>query len=238
MAFAPGEPGRLQSEDLNRVYADSHGTLWVSAVSTGLYRLDDPAAGRFTLFAPDLANPDRLPGSQTGAIVQDPAGGAPWLGFSAQGLVRFDPAKGRCQRFPHDPRDPRGFGAASVERLTFDRAGTLWVGCFTAGLNKYSPGRHEFNPLLPPGHARTDEEVVAAAACFLRAGRDGGRLWIGTRAGGLGEWDVAAGRLVALHRHDPADPASLPHNPVASVYEDRAGFLWVGSAAHGLARVR
>ena len=43
---------------------------------------------------------------------------------------------------------------------------------------------------------------------------------------GLDRVDRRTG-AVTHYRHDPADPASLSHDRVSSIYEDRAGRLWV-----------
>lgn len=59
-----------------------------------------------------------------------------------------------------------------------------------------------------------------------------GFLWFGT-VDGLDRYD---GYAFVHHRHDPADPASLPHNLVRAIHEDADGALWVGTQG-GVARL-
>mgnify|MGYP001985366064 CR=1 FL=1 len=60
-----------------------------------------------------------------------------------------------------------------------------------------------------------------------------GFLWFGT-LDGLDRYD---GYAFVTHRHDPADPTSLPHNLVRSLFEDADGTLWIGTQ-NGVARRR
>jgi signal transduction histidine kinase/ligand-binding sensor domain-containing protein len=57
-------------------------------------------------------------------------------------------------------------------------------------------------------------------------------MWFGTDDG-LNRYD---GYDVTGYRHDPADPHSLSHNRVRSLFEDAAGVLWVGTYGGGLNR--
>ncbi len=59
-----------------------------------------------------------------------------------------------------------------------------------------------------------------------------GFLWLGTQAG-LNRYD---GYGFEVYRHDPEDPASLPHDWIQALVEDPSGDLWVGTEGGGLAR--
>lgn len=59
-----------------------------------------------------------------------------------------------------------------------------------------------------------------------------GFLWFATH-GGLGRYD---GYEFRIFRHDPDDPLSINSNRVEALFEDRDGFLWIGTQQSGLAR--
>jgi signal transduction histidine kinase/CheY-like chemotaxis protein/ligand-binding sensor domain-containing protein len=58
-----------------------------------------------------------------------------------------------------------------------------------------------------------------------------GYIWIGTQRG-LARWD---GYRARTFLHNTADPSSLPGDFIQTLHVDRAGRLWVGTAAAGLA---
>ena len=57
-----------------------------------------------------------------------------------------------------------------------------------------------------------------------------GRLWIGTRGGGLDRFDRAEETFVHF-RHDSGDPHSLSHDVVLSTLQDGSGTMWIGTHA-------
>ncbi len=59
-----------------------------------------------------------------------------------------------------------------------------------------------------------------------------GFLWIGT-PDGLNRYD---GHGFKIYRHDPEDPASLPHNGISALYADRRGEIWVATVGSGFHR--
>lgn len=55
-------------------------------------------------------------------------------------------------------------------------------------------------------------------------------MWFGTQDG-LNRFD---GYLFTVYRNDPKNPASLSHNFIRALYEDRQGRLWIGTEDGGL----
>jgi diguanylate cyclase (GGDEF)-like protein len=53
-------------------------------------------------------------------------------------------------------------------------------------------------------------------------------VWIGARDAGLSHLDPRTG-AIAVHRNDPANPASISEDDVDALYRDRAGNLWIGT---------
>ena len=54
-----------------------------------------------------------------------------------------------------------------------------------------------------------------------------GFLWFGTNSTGLNRYD---GREIRVYRHDDRDSGSVSHNYIWSLFVDRHGVLWVGTA--------
>ncbi len=92
-----------------------------------------------------------------------------------------------------------------------------------SGPEEKLPGLPLFQ-MLDSGHGLPSNRTTA-----LAQDRDG-LLWIGTRDG-LASYDGVAFRI---HRHDPADAASLPGNSVQALHVDAENRLWVAVEGAGL----
>ncbi len=118
------------------------------------------------------------------------------------------------------PRD--GLPVESIEALTVDSSGMLWIGA-REGLFRYDGydfARYQHD-VEDPGSLR-DSWVKSI---FEDAS---GTLWIGTNSGGLHRFDRARGHFVAFG-HDPGNPASLSSNSVYAIAAAHPGSLWVGT---------
>ncbi|TAK07390.1 MAG: GGDEF domain-containing protein, partial [Rhizorhabdus sp.] len=76
-----------------------------------------------------------------------------------------------------------------------------------------------------------DQGLPHPVPTALAQDRDG-FIWIGTQ-GGLARWD---GYRFHSYKTNPAVPGSLPDDWIQTLHVDRAGRLWIGGGAGGLAR--
>jgi len=160
-------------------------------------------------------------------MLQDRAGFM-WF-VTEDGLNRFDGYSFSVYR--NEAGDPTTLSHNELKSVYEDRSGTLWVGAFAGGLNRFDPTtgtvvRYTHDPIRPEGLAA---ETVRAVV----EDRDG-HLWIGTQGGGLERFDPR-GSTFHHHRHDPSDPGSLPDDDVRALIVSSTGTLWVGTLG-GLAR--
>lgn len=105
----------------------------------GLERLQsyDPATGEFRSYAFDGATPDGLPKDQVFAVL--PASdGTLWLGTESNGLVRMDPATGRCTNNLGDVAAGRVQGIR-ILALAEDANGRIWYVADGVGLVRHEP---------------------------------------------------------------------------------------------------
>ena len=160
-------------------------------------------------------------------ILQDRRG---FLWFATRdGLSRFDGYK--VTSFRH-----QGTGTVShndIWAVYEDRAGskalsgTLWVGTYGGGLNKFDRATQTFtyyrhDPQNP--NSLSDDHVRA----IYEFSDEPGILWIATYGGGLNRFNTKDETFVH-YRHDPNDPRSLPNDQIWCMYEDKAGNLWLGT---------
>jgi diguanylate cyclase (GGDEF)-like protein len=182
--------GPLGDPYMNDAVLDGSGRLWV-ACSIGLASLG-PGATVARLVDPASEVGRMLTG---GVLALREAGrGRLWLGTS-QGLVLYDPASGRAQRYVHDAGDDRSLSDSFVYVLLVDPDGTLWAGT-QAGLNRApaTDGTPRFRR-YGVGDGLPDQTIDTLV-------RDAtGSLWVGTNRG-VARLDPARERFTALSPMD------------------------------------
>ena len=229
----------LGSATDNHVFAlqvDRGGRMWVGTAG-GLFVLERPLADpRVRRVEPDGPT---VSFGQVRALAEGPDGTL-WIGTLA-GLFRRLP-DGRIVR------DPIVAPIDEVRRLLIDRSGRMWASSLHGLILAVpAPLGASSNPLPPmallprcraasasslpslPGEACQFDALVPSPATVrsLWEGYDG-HVWIGTTRG-LIEFDGDIRTYSTRH--------GLSDDTVTAVAEDRAGQLWVGTDAGGVARL-
>ena len=140
-----------------------------------------------------------------------------------QGLIRHDGYE--FTMFSHAPVDSSSLSSDYVESLYIDGSGTLWVGTYGGGLNRFDAETQTFKSYRRDPN---DPYSLSSDSVTVMVEDRDGVLWIGTNWGGLNRFDRETERF-AHYRHDPADPTSLAHDAIRALYVDRPGTLWVGT---------
>ncbi|MBL8967098.1 MAG: hypothetical protein JNG85_08815 [Spirochaetaceae bacterium] len=215
-----GLPADRASRKVYAVAAGAAGVVWIGTDGGGLVARRPDGTSRVYRHAG--ADPDSLARDVVWALLEDPDGRL-WVGTEGGGLDRLDPATGRFEHFRHDPSDPSSIRGSSVRSIYRDSKGRLWIGTWDGGLSRLDPGAAGFANYGPrPG----DEESLADASvnCVFEDSR--GEVWIGTGGSGLARLDVETGRFRHYHEDE-----GLLGSTVYGITEDRAGRLWVATAA-------
>jgi len=126
--------------------------------------------------------PTNVPGI---AVVQDHQGFMWFAGHD--GLVRYDGYS--YTSYQHDPHDSTTLSFERLESLYIDHDGTLWVGTFGGGLNRYDEETDTFTRFMhdPGDPTSLSQDTVTV----ILEDRDG-TLWVGTH-GGLTGWTARRG---------------------------------------------
>ena len=227
LTHQPGDPTSLPSHQIRVLHRAPDGDLWVGTVDGGLARWLGEGRG-FEVFQHQEGVPGALGDNRIRALASDEEGRL-WVG-TMNGLHLFDPAKRQFLPMANDleadgrPLDPR------ILTIEFDTEGRVWLGTFD-GLTRYEPARRRIEHFLIDRQSQPALGVGSNRVRYLRLDRRG-RLWIATD-GGLFMKEEGQRALTAFH-HDPTDDESLSEDRLVSVYEDRNGLLWVGTASSGV----
>ena len=159
------------------------------------------------------------------SIVQDRRGFL-WFG-TEDGLNLYDGYSFTVIR--NDPQDPRSIAYNQITALAEDHTGTLWIGTFTGGLNRYVPAKQHF---VRYRFSATDSLSLSGDIITAIFEDRSGNLWVGTASGLNRLVPDAADSLRASfirYQNDPSSPSSLSNNYVRAITQDDRGYIWVGT---------
>lgn len=191
------------------------GFLWFGT-QNGLARWD---GYRLRTHAADISTPGALPDAYITALHND-SKGTLWVGTSAGGLARYDPAR---DRFDVSVTARTPLSHKGVLAIAGDGGGGLWVGT-GAGLDFVDTAA---GVVRRHADAAGRMGLPEAAVGALLADRAGG-LWIGTHSGlyrRMPGSDVV--RAVSLGARAGESPV------VTRLLQDADGRIWVGTRVHG-----
>jgi len=230
----PRDSTSISNNTIIAIYEDKSGTLWIGTRGGGLNRFDRETE-KFTHYRLDPSDTNSLSDNHILSIHEDKAG-ALWIGTEYGGFNKFDSETERFEHYKHDPANPNSLSSDHIVRICEDKTGMLWIGT-NNGLNKFDK-EHEFFT-----HYQHDPAVANSLSHNqINAIYEdkSGILWIGTD-NGLNKlvpsefegYDKTGVKFVH-YNHDPVNPNSLSENMIRSIYEDKAGNLWIGTAKGGL----
>ncbi len=199
------------------------GRLWIGTEAAGLAE-HDPATGRIAMHPEIDAPPAGAPASARPTItaLAEDRDGAIWIGSIGSGLVRYDRATGRVDRYRHGP----GEGSLPddrVQALCVDRAGTLWVGTWQ-GLSFRRAGSDRFERVALPAPRSPAGRIVQS----LHEAADG-RIWSGTQQGDLAVVEAATGQARPVDAA-PTAAAAGRRGAITGFVQPPDGAVWVGHA--------
>ncbi|WP_256011479.1 hybrid sensor histidine kinase/response regulator transcription factor [Desertivirga xinjiangensis] len=138
------------------------------------------------------------------------------------GVCRYDGSK--FTSFRNDPRDSTSLSGLLARVVYEDKAGNLWIGTESGGLNRFNREKEKFEHIL------TSSSTHGIGTSVKNIAEDkSGRLWLGTNIG-LKMYDPKSGKV----RSYPfkANSTASPSDTYVRVVEfDSRGKLWVGTNA-------
>jgi two-component system sensor histidine kinase ChiS len=194
-----GKPGSLTSSEINYVFEDKKGTIWISTTK-GLETFD-PKSEKFV---------QQEPHEPVWAIAEDRMGTL-WIAGQHGGLYKRDQHR-NVTRVCDAPRHEFQPVVVSICQA---HDGTLWLGT-RSGLFRLDPVTNKVRKVGPSEPLNGVYE-------------DGsGMLWMGTTNDGMLCYDPFRDSTVR-YSADPMNPATLTMNTIVTIHEDKAGILWIGS---------
>jgi ligand-binding sensor domain-containing protein/signal transduction histidine kinase len=147
-----------------------------------------------------------------------------WICTNA-GLIRYDGYN--FKEYKHSPVDSNSISGNQIWSIIQDRLGDLWIGTSGRGLNKYLYKEDRFVHYY---HNRDDSTSLNSDLEVPWLFEDsGGLIWVALWEGGFDQYDRATNSFVH-YKHNRDNPNSLISNSAHRIFEDKNGFLWIGTS--------
>jgi signal transduction histidine kinase/streptogramin lyase/DNA-binding NarL/FixJ family response regulator len=208
------------------LYLSRDDVLWIGMGFSGIDDVDLWQM-QFTFYRRDPANPNSfLPPPMRAAAVD--SSGSVWLG-TALGLSRFDPAQGMFKHYnTFTGLRPTAPSPVAVDILTIypDDEGGVWFDG-ADGVYRFDRQTETFQVYRPADLTPGEPFILWGLA------EDQEKNFWGVTAtdNALYRFDRMSHQFTAF-RNNPANPASLGHAALRSVYVDQRGSVWIGGEAY------
>ncbi|TAD97066.1 MAG: hypothetical protein EAZ97_13045 [Bacteroidetes bacterium] len=121
--------------------------------------------------------------------------------------------------------EPKSLSRDHILPLFMDKAGSIWIGTASGGVNIYDEKKYKFRLFQHEINNKNSLNDNFASSVLEDLE---GILWIGTK-GGLNRYDKLSGQYTAF-QFDPKNPNSISDNVVSCILESKNGKIWVGTS--------
>jgi PAS domain S-box-containing protein len=216
----PSDPNSLPENDVENLFADREGSVWVSLGRMGVTHFaTNPLPFKRI---PHLASSEGAAEPFVGAIYEDRQGTL-WIG-TPEALNALDRKTGHYTSYRRTPGPATN---TDVITISEDRSGNIWAGTYNHGLLRLDRRTGKFQTYH---HNPADPYSLSNDIVTRLLVDHNGTLWVATNDG-LNRFNPATGRFT-VYKPDP------PRRIVdyLELVEDRKGALWLGTDSSGLHR--
>ncbi|RDC64442.1 hybrid sensor histidine kinase/response regulator [Adhaeribacter pallidiroseus] len=217
----PNDPKSLRSNDINLVYQDKAGRLWIGSFG-GALSLYNRKTDSFIHFVDNPANNQALSNKDITALWEDRQGQL-WVG-TYWNLNRLNPETGKITRFVADPNDTTSLSASAILSVFEDHRGNIWVGT-TNGLNLFNQKTGKFTRFL---HRNDDPGSLGQNKIKALQEDEHGNLLIGLENKGIDCFNPEKGKFTH-YQYNAANLTSISNNNVTCITKAEQGKFWVST---------
>ncbi len=209
----------LVSDNVTCLAVEKSGIIWIGTQNKGLNRYN-PYTHKFDLFQHNKNN-SGLSCNNITCLFVDSINKLVWIG-TTNGLNIYDQNKKEFSGFKHSDK-PNSIGSNAITCIKGDKKGRIWIGTLNGGLNLVSKDLKTFKTYVNRLSSNSVNDLFIDKAL---------NVWMATSCG-LNKLDPETDSLRVFH-HKEKDKYSLISDNLTSVYEDKFGKIWTGTAENGL----
>jgi ligand-binding sensor domain-containing protein/two-component sensor histidine kinase len=230
----PADLVSLSKNDILSVYEDASGTIWAGThLGKGVNKLENNVE-KFDRISKNTKYGKGLNDDVVWAIETD-KDSIVWLGMYKGGLNKWNRKTGKFSYFKTGSQLSGSISDNHIRSLK-DDGKNLLVGTYKGGLNILDKRTGKFKSYL--NDLRDSSSIGANQVQAILIDRNS-NYWIGTFGGGLNKLiQPGDSGKVKFKRYvfNPNNPFSLNDNRIYSLFEDKDGYIWVGTFGGGLSR--
>jgi ligand-binding sensor domain-containing protein/signal transduction histidine kinase len=241
----PKNPTSLSSNNVRCIFKDRGEVLWIGTDGGGVNKTDTQRK-KFFLYRNDPDNNSSLKSNNVFSILEDHVGKI-WIGTIDGGLNRYDRETKRIVHFLPDSRNPASISSTKILSLSTGPSKNLWIGTDRDGLCMVHASdltNTKREPTFIKFYKEAKPNALNSNVIYSLLEDRTGVVWAGTWSRGVnklvfntrktnGEIDYTK-PVITHYRRDPQNSSSLSHDVAFTLYEDRQGTLWIGTAGGGL----
>jgi ligand-binding sensor domain-containing protein/sensor histidine kinase YesM len=221
----------LSSDNIGSLFKDRKGYLWIGTLGGGLNRYDQRNA-EFLHYTVDSPDPDNLNANIITSISEDTTG-ALWIG-TYKGLYRLGD-DGLKKQIIENSESQKQEKNLLIQTLVVDHCGDTWIGTGGKGLYRLKNIDSSETCLQLYRHDPSDNNSLCHDNVMILYEGSDSVLWIGTY-NGLNKVKIDSDNLhnevlkFTHYQFDINDPQTISNNKIYSIFEDKDGYLWIGTS--------
>ncbi len=217
-------PGSISHNNIRAIYEDRENNLWIGTEGGGLNKFDRKN-NSFTRYLHNPKSPNSLSNNVVLSIFEDDEGDL-WIGGDG-GLDKFDKQKNQFVNYSFNAQNNNSLTDNVVLSINQDQSGFIWIGTLK-GLTRFDKTKNIFTRYYINHHETKNSNTNRINSTLEDKT---GALWAAT-GGGLFRLDKNKNVLVEITSASRYN--SLENNNVLSLFEDKSGIVWIGTAEKGI----
>lgn len=224
----PGNSGTLSNNVILSLCVDKNDFLWIGTENGGLncMRISDRS---ITRYCNEEGNPYSISGNSIWSLYSDEEA-ILWAGVYGKGINVLNRKSRKFDLYQRNPFAKNGLPDNDVRGFAEDDNGNVWIATDGGGLCQFNPETQRFTKTINRSGSSGNITSNAVMAVLYDSKKN---LWIGTWSGGVDRLSKT-GKMIK--NYPIRGNQEIGNNNVISLYEDRHGNIWAGSAGSGLFR--